>query len=267
MNVSSVNRNLAARSMRGRSESAFTMVEVALSLGIVAFALVAIIGILPVGLKAQQQNREDTIISQDGVYLMEAIRAGALSSNLSVLTQNLVFLYVTNTIPLVADRGSIYATTTNIVNPAEVVMQMSRPKLDSATSTSNSVFAVFKGFNGNLSEFIVDPNALRFQYRVDVELEANTSGSMLGVTNYSTRFLSTNLYNLTLTYRWPADARGNVIGLGKKVLRTQISGTLNAYELTNGGLNSIVRDSVNLADVSAGKANLGYFIEPVLIGR
>ena len=60
-----------------RGERAFTMVEIALSLAVVAFALVAIIGILPAGLQVQRDNREETIINQEGTYLLEAIRNGA----------------------------------------------------------------------------------------------------------------------------------------------------------------------------------------------
>ncbi|MBI2947111.1 MAG: type II secretion system protein, partial [Verrucomicrobia bacterium] len=55
----------------------FTMVEIALSLAIIAFALVAIIGVLPAGVKVQQENREETVINQDGLYLLEAIRTGS----------------------------------------------------------------------------------------------------------------------------------------------------------------------------------------------
>src|SRR5687768_9847064 len=60
-----------------RSIAAFTMVEIAIALGIIGFALVAIIGILPAGLQVQRDNREDTIINQEGTYFMEAIRNGA----------------------------------------------------------------------------------------------------------------------------------------------------------------------------------------------
>ena len=60
-----------------RSQQAFTMVEIALALAVIAFALVAIIGVLPTGITVQKQNLEDTIINQDGVYFMEAIRSGA----------------------------------------------------------------------------------------------------------------------------------------------------------------------------------------------
>src|SRR5687767_7500284 len=45
--------------------AAFTMVEIALCLGIIGFALVAIIGVLPLGLNTQKDNRADTIINKD----------------------------------------------------------------------------------------------------------------------------------------------------------------------------------------------------------
>jgi len=60
------------------------MVEIALCLGIIAFALVAIIGVLPTGMRVQKENREDTVINQDGTFLLEAIRSG--SRNLDYLT-------------------------------------------------------------------------------------------------------------------------------------------------------------------------------------
>tara|TARA_Y100001934_G_scaffold265701_1_gene344200 strand:+ start:3942 stop:4772 length:831 start_codon:yes stop_codon:yes gene_type:complete len=260
-----------------RSERAFTMIEVALSLGIVAFALVAIIGILPTGLKAQQQNREETIIAQDGVYLMEAIRAAALSSNLNVLTQNLVGLFVTNIsvntnfpVSFGTPEGVIYTpavgapVATNVNNPLQVILQMCRPNFDAETSTTNHVFAVFKGFSGNLSEIAPDPNAIRFQYRVDVELSSITN--VIGTTNFATRFMMTNLYNLKLRYRWPARDNGQVIGLGERVMRTQIAGRLQPYMNSN-GLVAISAQTAALTNITGGAANHGYFIEPVLIGR
>src|SRR5436190_6976350 len=58
-------------------ENAFTMVEIALAIAVIAFALVAIIGVLPAGLQVQKENREETLIAQDGTYFMEALRRGA----------------------------------------------------------------------------------------------------------------------------------------------------------------------------------------------
>src|SRR3990172_1139429 len=60
-----------------RSESAFTMVEIAISLAIIGFALVAIIGVLPIGMNVQRENREETIINQDAAVWFDAIRNGA----------------------------------------------------------------------------------------------------------------------------------------------------------------------------------------------
>jgi hypothetical protein len=52
------------------------MIEIAIALGVIGFALVAIIGILPSGLQVQRDNRSETIINQDGTFWMEAIRNG-----------------------------------------------------------------------------------------------------------------------------------------------------------------------------------------------
>ncbi|HLX71295.1 MAG TPA: hypothetical protein VKV04_16840 [Verrucomicrobiae bacterium] len=56
----------------------FTIIEIALCLGIIAFALVAIIGALPTGLNVQKNNREQTIIGQDATTMMDAIRSGSM---------------------------------------------------------------------------------------------------------------------------------------------------------------------------------------------
>lgn len=60
------------------------MVEIAIALGVIAFALIAIIGILPAGLQTSRDNREETIINQDARLLVEAIKSGGrdLSSDL-----------------------------------------------------------------------------------------------------------------------------------------------------------------------------------------
>src|SRR6266704_643190 len=57
---------------RAGARSAFTMIEIAISLAVIGFALVAIIGILPQGLNVQRDNREQTIINQDLTVFMDA---------------------------------------------------------------------------------------------------------------------------------------------------------------------------------------------------
>ncbi len=59
------------------SQSAFTLVEVAISLAIIRIALVAIIGVLPLGMNVQRDNREATVINQDATVFLEAIRNGS----------------------------------------------------------------------------------------------------------------------------------------------------------------------------------------------
>jgi len=63
------------------TQSAFTMVEIALSLAIIGFALVAVIGVLPTGLNVQRENREETIINQDANVWLSALRNGARGYN------------------------------------------------------------------------------------------------------------------------------------------------------------------------------------------
>src|SRR6266576_4009186 len=60
-----------------RGLAAFTMVEIAISLGVIAIALVAILGVLPTGVRVQRDNREDTILNQEGEFWLEAIRSGS----------------------------------------------------------------------------------------------------------------------------------------------------------------------------------------------
>ena len=57
--------------------SGFTMVEIAICLAIIGFALIAIIGVLPIGMNTQRDNREETLVNQDATMFIEAIRNGA----------------------------------------------------------------------------------------------------------------------------------------------------------------------------------------------
>lgn len=52
------------------------MIELALCIGIISFAMVAIMGVLPLGLSVQRQNREDTVIDQEGQQWINIIKNG-----------------------------------------------------------------------------------------------------------------------------------------------------------------------------------------------
>jgi len=59
------------------------MIEIAIALAVIAFALVAIIGVLPIGMNVQRDNRAETIINNDAVYWMETIRGMSAGTNLN----------------------------------------------------------------------------------------------------------------------------------------------------------------------------------------
>ena len=75
----------------GRAHSGgFTMIEIALCLAIIGFALVSIMLVLPSGMNTQRETREETIISQDASMLLEAVRSGM--HNLDDLTNNVYLI-------------------------------------------------------------------------------------------------------------------------------------------------------------------------------
>jgi type II secretory pathway pseudopilin PulG len=88
------------RSARHNPASAFTLIELAISLAVIGVALVAIIGVLPLGMNVQRENREGTIINQDATVFLEAISKGA--RGLDDLT-NYVFAITNSWVLLNAD--------------------------------------------------------------------------------------------------------------------------------------------------------------------
>ena len=199
---------LHLRNLRSSARTCgFTMVEVAISIAIVAFALVAIIGVMPTGLNVQKENREDTLVNADASFLLEAIRGGANSANLNVLAGNLVSLTANPAPP--------------VTNAMWIISCLSMPQ------SAGSCQAVFRSFSGNLRD--QDPNGQlgAFSYQVaseinPVQLDPTTAA------NYPTYAakLASNLFDVKLTFRWPI--YGTNFGNGRLVVRTRINGQLSA---------------------------------------
>src|SRR5437867_314634 len=57
---------------------AFTMIEIAICLAVIGFALAAIVGVLPLGMNVQRENREETVIDKDASVFIDAIRNGQM---------------------------------------------------------------------------------------------------------------------------------------------------------------------------------------------
>jgi type II secretory pathway pseudopilin PulG len=217
-----------------RGERAFTMVEIAISLAVVAFALVAIIGVLPAGLQVQRDNREETIINADGTYLLEAIRSGQDPLNLL--------------------SNSIYYVALNFKNGTRQSVVNDPPRLSGETlvgllSTPTSpyeqgvsnVVAWVRALNAPAINLDDDAREVAFRYQVTIEnlpfLAYPPSLTNLISTNELARLtnLQTNLHEVRLTFRWPlfrdsVTAPQNArVGLRRRTFRTLVAG-----RMTNG---------------------------------
>jgi len=191
-----------------RPERGFTMVEIALSIAVVAFAMVAILGVLPTGLQVQKDNREETLVNADGAYLLEAIRTG--NDHLGLLS-NSVYLVSVNfkngNRDIVAHDPSAGGDTRWLTGQ-ELVGLLSTPRSTTAGGVSN-VVAWMRAVNGPAIEKDPDARDLAFRYQVVIETQP-----FLAFPPDLTNALSTNelarlnhlqsrLNEVRLTMQWP----------------------------------------------------------------
>jgi type II secretory pathway pseudopilin PulG len=173
-----------------RSEVAFTMIEIAICLAVIGFALAAIIGVLPLGMSVQKENREETIINQDGNLFLNGIRNGELGlddlTNYVLAITNFVTEYDGVGKPRPFNYGYIYdnsfqngapmSPSMGINNGFRIIGLLSTPRytpmLTRQTSgfRSNYVVAYVRALSGNASEKFPQTNSqlqdLAFSYRM-----------------------------------------------------------------------------------------------------
>jgi hypothetical protein len=211
------------------------MVEIAFCIGIVAFAMVAILGILPRGLRVQKENREDTVLNQDGPYILEAIRSG--SQGLDDLLRCVESITV--------QTGGVSQTYTNGPGPLrlttgrDIIGLLSIPKYEEIVDrggvrfVTNRVTARIRALSGLASEKNGLTNEMAFRYLLTSEiipfqsLPPNLSVSDPG-TIIKAQHLRKNFHEIRLTLRGPLFQRGNRWeAVGKpRVYRTQVSAEL-----------------------------------------
>lgn len=212
-------RDSLPRLLRGRKGvRGFTMVEIAIALGIIGFALVAIIGILPAGLQVQRDNKEDTIINQEGTYLLEAIRNGA--RDMGHLNGFVDFIEIR---PISDPRNPVRTEPTP--PGTNVVSFLSRPS-DLVLPTAGEpleVRAVMRPSSGSAVDN-APGSEVGFKYQLVVRNFAFTNASLAyspglaaGLSNY--------VREVRLEFRWPVLA-GNRLGAGRQVFRSQVGGVL-----------------------------------------
>jgi uncharacterized protein (TIGR02598 family) len=190
--------------------SAFTLVEIAISLAIIGIALVAIIGVLPRGLDVQRENRERTVINQDATIFMEAIRNGAQGAD-----------DLTNYVYRVEAGDTNYSFN----NGADIIGRLTTPNFTNrAYVRSISGPAVEKPPQDNpiIRGGSADPGDT-FAYRLICEnIPVQTPGPD-GV-------LAANLHELRLTFLWPILPGANGTNVParpfRQTFRTLIAGKL-----------------------------------------
>jgi prepilin-type N-terminal cleavage/methylation domain-containing protein len=117
-----------------RPQSGFTLVEIAISLAIIGIALVAIIGVLPLGMNVQRDNREATVINQDASVFLEAIRNGARGQDDST---NYVY-EITNSWTLYKTNGTVQRSGVNSYTYNNVSISSLIPPYSSGALTNGA---------------------------------------------------------------------------------------------------------------------------------
>ena len=226
--------------------AAFTMVEIAISLGVIAIALVAILGVLPTGVRVQRDNREDTILNQEGMFWVEAIRSG--SKGLDYLTNYVDTITISNRLGLTNfyPAGPVPPGGQGILTNGQVIIALLTHRKVTFVGNNlvpNRVTARVRAITGSAAEKSRSARDMAFAYQVVSEVVPlnvtppeflNTnglSGQPLLARFYLNRLEANRFQNfeeLRLTLQGPVIPRGtryDVLGTPKS-FRTLIGGTL-----------------------------------------
>ena len=247
-----------------RRQSAFTMVEIAICLAIIVFGLVAVIGVLPIGMSVQKDNREETIIGQDAGYFLDAIRRGDRGlddlTNYVIAITNYVYHFNVDTsvdpwtTNLSPQDPVVYGFTTGstvvdgvelphgdskevlLTNGARIIGLLSTPRYiytnPAPSFYSNHVFADIRALSGPVVDKFPqqDPNIreLAFGYRLIPEI---VPAPMLETTSVLALTLRTNLHELRLQFRWPLLPNGP--GNNRLTYRTMLNASMTSEFYTD----------------------------------
>lgn len=251
---------------KASSHAGFTMIEIAICLAIIGFALVSILLVLPSGMNTQRDNREETVINQDATVLLEAIRSAARGAD--DLT-NYVFA-ITNSWQEFDKQGqptanfgvnSYVYTTANayntaapylaLTNGANIVGLLSTPEytdlngrpISSIFDTfyrSNHVVALVRAISGLAAEKPPQDNPIMrddtltyrlFCVNAPMPVDTNTINNTDAL---FARRLAAAQRELRLTFLWPVLPNGK-LGIGRQTFRTTVAGELTPVDYYNTG--------------------------------
>src|ERR1035438_5302285 len=242
---------LGTRVTRPSGKSGFTMVEIAISLAVIGFALVPIIGVLPIGMNTQRDNREETIINQDATVFIEAIRSGARGlddlTNYVYAITNFGGQYQKGVLTLFPPPIGYANYPSFLTNGANIVGLLSLPEFTDPNNNyapienpslfnfynSNHVVAYVRSISGPAVEKPPQNNDIvvgdSFGYRIlcvnaPVAVDTNIFNLSPAQQLY-TKQLAANLHELRLTFLWPQQPNGK-IGPGRQTFRTMVAGQI-----------------------------------------
>jgi prepilin-type N-terminal cleavage/methylation domain-containing protein len=242
--------------------SGFTMVEIAISLAIIGIALVAIVGVLPLGMNVQKENRESTVINQDATVFIEAIRNGArgaddLTNYVYAITNYWGRYNPSGARVSFGANGYTYSSSfvalpyflsfsSPINSGTNIIGLLSAPEFIT-DDVNNNGFPTNNLFSGGYSNHIVayvrsisgaavekppqDNQIIQgdaFSYRilcVNAPVATDTNIFFLSQQPSYAKKLAANLHELRLTFLWPQLPNGNV-GSGRQTYRALIAGQI-----------------------------------------
>jgi hypothetical protein len=252
------------------------MIEIALCLAIIGFALVSILLVLPSGMNTQRETREETIIGQDATMLLGAIRDGSrgnddLTNYVYAITNYYTFYNVQGQPVSKHINGYTYTQASingtlnlamSITNGLRIIGLMSTPEytlgnnfsgglpISNTTNTlgnlytSNHVVAYVRSFSGLAAEKPPQDNPIMqgdtFSYRVlCVNAPMAMDTNMLSQSLFAQQ-LAGNLRELRLLFEWPQLPNGNV-GAYRQTFRSTIAGELltTNYQFYFPGINDL----------------------------
>lgn len=265
----------------GRRASGFTMVEVAIALAVIGFALVAIIGILPAGLNVQRENREETIINQEASLWMDAIRSGAQGMNYLVDHVDMIRVRETYFDASGLENGNDefvytpYASSPagyELTNGRAIVGLISAPRFRPGPIdggfTSNHVEVYARAVSGSATEVPPQDNPTvresAFSYRLTVSvapfyavsdqwydyhqfLQATGPGAAGGSEAEYAQAVAANLHDIRLDFQWPLRPPLDM-SMTPNVATNVGSGELTFRALCSGSVSNLVmRPNVHYA--------------------
>jgi type II secretory pathway pseudopilin PulG len=224
------------------------MIEIAISIAIVGFALVAVIGVLPAGMNTQRDNREETMVNQDAQYLIESLTHGVKQTGYLSNVVSRIEWWGTNgpNLQPYPSGGAPIQTFTGPFYNEQVIGLLSVP-FGFLTNGSQvaSVRAVMRSMNGaatvGWSPTVNDSQDLALWYVVDVQIQPSltihpapqnssdtaTQADMLAVTR-------ANLHEVRTTFRWPSNPDGSVVGNNRLVFRSSVAGEIVGVGVSGG---------------------------------